>query len=233
MSLGSLAFGLLFFGSISAGWMAYFRWKDQKRPEPLWLLVATLAGGAGSVVAAVLGYSAAGTLGAHADWAYLSHASFPQAWMMAMLIGVVEEAAKMLPVVPIAMWSRHFDEPLDGIIYAACAGIGFSVTESAALFAGGEFGLGEGLFRALVAPITHALFAAPWGLGLAAWVFRRDARALGMGFAIAATCHAMYDLLLARPGLPLVGSAMIVLGLWVWLIRTGQRLAQVPPRPRT
>jgi RsiW-degrading membrane proteinase PrsW (M82 family) len=59
----------------------------------------------------------------------------------------------------------QFDEPIDGLIYSSAVAIGFASLESLlyAPHAGGP----ELLARTLTAPLTHSLFAAPWGLGLA------------------------------------------------------------------
>ena len=207
----------------AAAWLVYFRWKDRARPEPWGLQLATFAVGAGAVGAALLGYRAADALGPVASWEALV-GPWARAVPAALVIGTVEEAAKLLPVLPIALASRHFDELWDGPVYAGAAAVGFALAETALLAASGELGLVDGAARAVAAPITHAVFAAPWGLGLARFVLRRDRRALALGFAASAGTHGLYDLLLARPGFQLA-AAGIVLALWVWMLWTAHRLA--------
>ena len=54
-------------------------------------------------------------------------------WMLALLAGVTEETGKLAAVVAIALVAqRHFDEPLDGLIYGSFAGLGAALEESAA-----------------------------------------------------------------------------------------------------
>jgi RsiW-degrading membrane proteinase PrsW (M82 family) len=85
----------------------------------------------------------------------------------------------------------------------------------------------DGVARALAAPITHALFAAPAGLGLAYAVLQRKYWALALGFAASVVLHAAYDLFLAQPGLQLAASG-VVLAVWVWLIWVARELVRRP-----
>lgn len=86
----------------------------------------------------------------------------------------------------------------------------------------------EQLARAAVSPLTHALFAAVWGLGLArALLVARTARgrflwqagplAAGMGL------HGLYDYFILAFDATWASSA-VILALWVGLIVTGRRL---------
>ncbi len=53
---------------------------------------------------------------------------------MALLAGATEEAAKLLVVAVIALASRrHFNEPIDGLIYGSFAGLGAALEESVAV----------------------------------------------------------------------------------------------------
>ena len=214
-------------GAGAAAWITYLRYKDRRRPEPL-VLVLLLAGvGAASVGIALLGYDMLGAAGSPVSWDTLM-GPLPRALPAALAIGLVEETAKLAPVLPIALFSRHFDELWDGPIYAGAAGVGFAAAESLALFAGGvSFGT-EALARAAAAPITHALFAMPWGLGLSWWKLRGRGSALLLGLLASGALHGLYDLLLARPGLHLA-AAGLVLALWLAVLATGRRLARARP----
>jgi hypothetical protein len=48
------------------------------------------------------------------------------------------------------------------------------------------------------------------------------------GLAVSIGSHALYDLLLARPNLPLFYAASVVLVLWLWLIRVMPTSAPAP-----
>lgn len=241
-----LAFALAIFAGAALGWVLYFRWKDHKHPEPRWLLAVTMVAGALATLPALLFYSAFDELGIHATWNVLATGRAREALTAALAVGASEETAKLLAVLPIALFSRHFDELLDGFVYAGCAGLGFAAAESAALFALGDLSTGGGLARAVAAPITHALFSAPWGYGLAILILKRrkvsppwPKGSLGgfgqfvVGGGLGVVAHGLYDLALAREEQGMASlSALVILALWMWFIRTARRLERVPPVDR-
>ncbi|HVE83688.1 MAG TPA: PrsW family glutamic-type intramembrane protease [Myxococcales bacterium] len=211
------------------GWLLYFRWKDRARPEPPWIMAAAAGGGMAAVLLAFLGYRLGGAAGADTSWEQLQDAPALPAIAAALRVGGVEEVCKLVVVLPIALWASHFDEVLDGIVYAACSAAGFATAETAWLFTHGEWAFGDALGRGVVAPITHALLAAPWGLGLSLALLRRRRWALPLGLLLSITAHAAYDLLLARPGVPPALSAVVMLALWLWFLRAAPRLAREAP----
>lgn len=214
----------------SAAWVVYLRWKDRRRPEPLALMLAAVGGGGLAVGAAFGAYRVFDWLGAEATWGGLS-GPLPSAVGIAAVIGAAEEGAKLLPVWVFARFSRHFDELLDGAVYAGASAIGFSAAETATMIWLGEGSSIQLLTRAVAAPITHVLFAAPAGLGLAAWMLRRRPRLFVLGSVVSVTAHGGYDLLLAR-GLPgaQAFAAVIVLVLWLAFLETARRLEPDPAR---
>ncbi|MBF5041840.1 PrsW family intramembrane metalloprotease [Aggregicoccus sp. 17bor-14] len=220
------------FCASALAWVGYFRWKDRRRPEPWVLLLLVLGGGAAAALLALAGFDRLEALGVGTAWEDVAGPTLRRSLGAALRIGGVEEVAKLLPVLLLALTDRHFDEVLDGIVYAACAGVGFALAENAVMWSGGALGAQEAVARALAAPLTHALLAAPAGLGLALAVLRRRpwALALPMGLALSAAAHALYDWLLAQPGLPPGVHTFVVLALWVWLMRMSPKLARLPPR---
>jgi protease PrsW len=208
-------------------WLGYFRWKDALHPEPVLLMLAVAAGGAGAAVLALATFAGLEALGLPTAWEQLASPAWGEALGAALRVGLVEEGAKLLPVLPVALRLRCYDEPLDGIVYAACAGLGFAAAESAVLLWTGELGPIDSLARAAAAPLTHALMAAPAGLGLAAAVLHARRWALPLGLGASVGVHALYDLLLARPELPPAGAALLVLALWGWLLWVAPRLARL------
>src|SRR5688572_14046496 len=111
-------------GASAGVWIAYFRWKDKAHPEPRTMVLLGVIGGAIAVGAALLGYGTVELLGRRVEWATLVEGTVSAAIADALLIGAVEECAKLLPVVLIARFSAHFDEVLDGIVYAGFAAVG-------------------------------------------------------------------------------------------------------------
>ena len=215
----------------AAGWLLYFRWKDRARPEPPWTMVAAAAGGAVAILLSLLGYAFATAAGAETSWDLLQSGIVP-AMKGALQVGAVEEASKLLAVLPIALGSSHFDEVFDGIVYAACSALGFATAEMWWLLSHGDFDLLIALGKAVTGPISHALLAAPWGLGLSLTILKKKRLALPIGLAISIVAHGGYDLLLARPDLPPVVSAVVVLAIWVWFLWYSPRLARLAPVAR-
>ncbi|HEX5135374.1 MAG TPA: PrsW family glutamic-type intramembrane protease [Planctomycetota bacterium] len=114
-------------------------------------------------------------------------------------IGLVEEAMKLLPFLLFACRNPAFDEPMDGIVYAAAAALGFATAENA-LYAT-VYGGDVLVYRAFTSTLAHLAFAGLWGY---AWGIRR--RRAG-AFAAAVGLHGAYDLLLS-PGEPTLRHRM-------------------------
>jgi RsiW-degrading membrane proteinase PrsW (M82 family) len=75
----------------------------------------------------------------------------------------MREAAKVAAVWP-AFRSKYFDEPMDGLVYASAAALGFATVENA--FTLHVHGGWLWLFRTLVALPAHVFFACSWGYAL-------------------------------------------------------------------
>jgi RsiW-degrading membrane proteinase PrsW (M82 family) len=211
-------------GAGAGAWIAYFRWKDKRRPEPWVVLLLTCMAGVVAVGAALLGYGLLEGAGRAPTWEALGGA-WRTAIPTALAIGLVEETAKLLPVLVVVGLTRHFDELWDGPVYAGAAGIGFALAETLSFLLAGELGTVAGAARAVAAPITHALFVAPAGLGLAYAVLERRRWALPVGFVASVATHGLYDLFLARPGLQLA-AAGVVAAIWVWLLAVARHLTR-------
>ena len=212
-------------GAAAGVWIAYLRWKDKHHPEPLPLLVGTSFAGMVSVSLAFFGFAAFEALGIGISWAHLE-GPWPVAIAGALKIGLVEEGAKFVVVLPIAWRLSHFDEIWDGPIYAASAGVGFAVAETIVFLIAGDFTFVELAARAVSAPITHALFAVPMGLGVAHAVLLKRWWALPAGLSASATIHGAYNLTLARPSMS-IAAAGIVGATWLWLLFIGRDLVKL------
>lgn len=217
------ALTLLVAGAFAVAWGGYFRWKDHGRPEPLSLLAAVLGGGIAAAGLALAGFHGLDLLGRPVEWDALAFGRPWLALVTAAAIGLVEESAKLVPLLLVAQISAHFDERLDGAIYAGCSGVGFALAETALHIAHGET-LGSLWPRIVAAPIAHGLLLAPAGLGFAFWKLERRTGLLAAGLATSVLTHGLYDLLLARyPWGPPASSALIGL-LWAGFIALCPRL---------
>ena len=216
--LFQLALWCAVFGAGTGGWFAYFRLKE-RTPRPFLVMLAATLGGFAAAIASVLVYEKLEMLAAMPSWSNLESGGLI-GLQSSLLIGLVEEGTKLVPTFLVVMVSRRVERTQDAIFIAACAGVGFAAAENMLLWEAGMSGL-DALARAVASPVTHALFAAPWGLGLGRLVRTGQVRTLVLGFAASVMAHAVYDLLLAAPNLPHAVAAGEVLVLWVWmLVRT-------------
>lgn len=184
---------------IAAGllWLVFVRRFDPARPEPWWLVLATFA----------IGFASQRVAGGVEVWSwhaseYLDHralamdhraTAFPVSFALCFLVvGVVEEGAKLLATT-FARRRREFDEPIDGIVYAAAAAIGFAAAENIEYFTDYRLADGITVSRSLLAMPGHVMMSAVWGYALGQGLLRRGRlRALGW-FAVAAALHAAWD----------------------------------------
>src|SRR6185436_9131184 len=86
---------------------------------------------------------------------------------------IVEETAKALILLIFFFWKKdEFDGVIDGIVYAAMAGLGFAMTENIQYYGKAVIqGGGEGLtlvfiLRGFLAPFSHPMFTSFTGIGL-------------------------------------------------------------------
>ncbi len=224
----SLAPWAALFCGTAAAWFMYIRRKGGDGSRSISLRLLAMAGGAIAVRLALAGFDSCSALGLRIEWQELIGAQWSKSVTCSLLIGAIEEGAKMLPVLWILALGR-FERPVEGLVLAACSGIGFATAESLVLLSDGQLTLWHGLARAATTPITHALFAAPWGLGLGALALRNKVWPLVIGIAASVCAHALYDGVLSRPNIPPVVAAGVVLMLWVWLIVRSEGRTAVQP----
>jgi protease PrsW len=150
------------------------RWVDRWEPEPRpALLFAFLWGGGVAVVTALL-FDLGVQVATMASGGALAVNEVTSAVLQAPL---VEESAKGFGIL-ILLWTsrKHFDGPVDGVVYAATIAAGFAFTENIqyfgiALAEGGVEALGMTfVVRGIFSPFAHVMFTACTGfaLGLAA-----------------------------------------------------------------
>ena len=177
------------------------RWIDRWEPEPRSVLAfAFLWGAAASVlVALVVGLVAEAVLASAgtSDGAIDFLGAVVQA-------PIVEESAKGFGVLLIFLVARkHFDGPIDGVVYAATVAGGFAFTENI-LYFGAELGAGEGssvvgvfIIRGLMSPFAHVMFTLCTGVALGLAARRRGVLpgllAFVVGLVPAMLLHALWN----------------------------------------
>lgn len=120
--------------------------------------------------------------------------------------------------------NREFNEPVDGIIYAAAAGLGFATVENL-LYVFSAYGdsfilaLQTGVARGLLSVPAHVLFSTMWGaaLGIARFMPGPGRKLLvWKGLFLAMAAHAIFNFLVLRSAM---GFAILVLvllpSLWI------------------
>ncbi|MEI7553775.1 PrsW family glutamic-type intramembrane protease [Candidatus Chlorohelix sp.] len=116
-----------------------------------------------------------------------------------LIVSLTEELGKLAITYFLAYRNPAFNEPVDGIIYAAASGLGFATFENV------FFIINEGpliiLLRGPVSTLGHVLFSAMWGaaLGLAKFDHLRTTarKRVVVGFILAVITHAIFDLIIA------------------------------------
>ena len=203
-------------------WLWFFVRRDIYRPEPRRLLALTFFLGMLSTIPA--GILNTVFIDYHmwdgaADFAAVASA-------MLLIVGPAEELSKFLVVRLGPFRSLYFDEPGDGLVYAAAASLGFASLENLIYIL--NFGPEVMLGRAPISTLAHVIFGSFWGygLGLQTQEGRRSRRLwLAGSLIIAAAVHGLFNVLVfsAWP----LALILVALGLW-WTLgrfRWAQRIS--------
>ena len=167
-------------------------------------------------------------------------AAFP---VLSLVLGapVLEGALKFLVVRQTIYRHAEFDEPMDGIVYAAATALGFATVQNVLYLWGGVAtpeqlsplvaGLAPGyavgvtfMVRSMLSVPGHALWSTVWGyaLGRAKFMAAGPAARWLVAGALLAACalHGLHNLLtVLSPWVGLAGLSVLALVLWSWLNR--------------
>lgn len=218
---------------------------DRHRPEPRWTLRKIALAGALSTLPLIIIQVLIKT---PIDGTY--EAAFYNGFVVA---AITEETAKFLCVYWFVWHKPEFDERLDGIVYAARAGLGFALVENVLylrMVAGTDQFLFVWIARALLAVPGHAIWAGLMGYFAAVRRFDRVGPGLVGGLLIAIVLHGLYDaVLFSQPNLiadfgPAANllvfgvPVLIIVAGGVWLRRLARRALEAdqlrpihPPPP--
>ncbi|GED12739.1 glutamic-type intramembrane protease PrsW [Aneurinibacillus migulanus] len=178
--------------------LSYFYLKDKYETEPLHMVVKSFITGillVFPVMVVQFGFQEELELGV-----------FAQSYFLA---GFLEEFFKWFMIYYTVYKHVEFNEPYDGIVYAAAVSLGFATLEN--FFYLLSHGLSTAFFRALLPVSSHGLFGVLMGYYLGKAKFVADPRKkriyLGMSLGIPVLLHGTYDFIL------MAGSDV-----WPWLI---------------
>ena len=170
--------------------MAYVDRLDAKRPEPrATLRRVALAGALSTIPCVIAGLVLMAFAPPKGTYAHALYESFAVA-------GGVEELAKVLVVYWFVWHKPEFDERLDGIVYAARAGLGFALVENVLYLLSAEDMAGFVtiyLLRAFLAVPGHAIWAGIMGYYAARRRLDGDGPGLVGGLLAAVVLHGSYD----------------------------------------
>jgi RsiW-degrading membrane proteinase PrsW (M82 family) len=147
----------------------------------------------------------------------------------------IREAAKVAATWP-AFRSRHFDEPYDGVVYAAIAALGFAAVENAMMLRAHPTGA-IWIARALLALPAHVFFASVWGYALGrAKQAKRPGAIFPLAWLVATLMHGLYSHLVYGRGpgalvvvIPLLAMMGVVAVLAARDLRMrGNRISRIP-----
>lgn len=208
----------------AAFWIGYFHYKDRLRPEPVRNLVFSYLLGFTSGLVCYAFYAVLSRAGITADFQALLARTTPMEFFSysVVFVGLVEEIFKFLPFLLAVRRYKAFDEPIDGIVYAAALAVGFAGFENLLYlpFLKGFAFLG----RAVASPLTHTVFSSIWGYAVARAILMRKSIVFAavVGIALAGLSHGLFNYLTFSPALRVL-SALLILVIWAWGIRTLER----------
>ena len=202
-------------------WLWYFNRYDVGDREPLSKLLLCLVFGAIAVIPA-LSFEAP-----FRELLQTPNSLWVQMGVSFFIVGFGEELFKLLAVYLAVARSPEFSEPMDGIIYAIAASIGFSVVENILYIS--AFGLIVAPLRGTIATLAHIAFS-----GLAGYYFGRSKysphpkRELALGLALATFFHGLYDFLLITGLASPFVLIFFILGLHYLLLMVIKRSVNIP-----
>ena len=215
-------------------WLLFYL-REDRHPEPKLLLLLTFAGGMASAFLAMAAeLFALGKNGIAMGLVGMATTPF----LFFLVIGLVEEYAKYLPVKFLVVNKSDFDEPVDAMIYMMTAALGFAAMENALFILPFFFEVVQNVIsvlpltqenvllgfdvtanRFLGANLLHALSSGIVGFFLArAWFHPRRHHFVAIGILMAALLHALFNYLILTREVLAQGTFYIILLLSVMAV---------------
>ncbi|MEA1874116.1 MAG: PrsW family glutamic-type intramembrane protease [Bacteroidota bacterium] len=171
--------------------LAYVYHRDKYNKEPWWLLLFSFVGGALTVPPIIWWETAMLDImpaveTVNQDALYVSF----------LVAGLCEETSKLIILLLVVYRSTHFNEKIDGIVYAVFVSLGFALVENIMYVVSG--GQEVGLMRAITAVPAHAIFAIAMGFHLAKAKFsaRKRYRHFALALLVPIILHGTYNYIL-------------------------------------
>ena len=207
------------------GWWIYK--KDSLRPEPLRMLYKAFLYGVGSTFVTLVITSFLAMAGV----VLYDLGSFKGAVSTALFAAALpEECAKLLMLWLFLRNNPYYDEYLDGIVYAACVGLGFAGTENILYLLQSDNWLGTGIMRGITAVPAHFAIACAMGYFYSKRHFGDRSKLTAVCvLAVPVIIHWVYDALAFSegifPALSVVINVLFVLLIWLVYRNTMRRIS--------
>lgn len=170
---------------VSFLWLRHIYHLDIHQKEDKWLLAKIFFIGCLSAIPAGFLNSSMGAIGGML--------------LMMVMVGFIEEGVKYGAVKLSACKNKDFDEPLDGILFAGTAALGFAFVENIDYnFIGltREEGTGDMLLMRTMTPFLHMMLSGIWGAYLGLYKMGHISKSKFYLFLIyMALAHSVYDLM--------------------------------------
>jgi len=207
-----LSYSVIFLFSILPGllWVWFFSAKDVHREPPAMLMKTFVAGMVSVLPAAFLEIPLRPYL--------TDNSGLSSSLIFALFaIGLVEEGVKLGAAYLAALRTSWCDEPVDAVIYAVTAALGFATAENAVYIL--AYGTEVALIRAVLTNIAHASFAGIYGVaaGLIK-IYKLSPAAIWPSFAGAVLLHATYDLFVVLQLVPPFIAVLLVYAIYRYVI---------------
>jgi protease PrsW len=187
------AYGLLGAVLMLGVWFIYFQQIDGFEPKRLWYSAVIVAGGMIFSCFSVPLYDAF-AFGLHPNDTYQKGLLY-----YVLVVGLIEESLKVLPVLLVLWLTRAIDRPVDYIIYGSISALGFAFIEN--LLPGAEWRPGTISARVLGAVILHMAETSLIMYGLFYSRYRVKKKPLWyflLAFVAACALHGFFDFSAAR-----------------------------------
>jgi RsiW-degrading membrane proteinase PrsW (M82 family) len=210
---------------------------DEER-EPPWLVITTFVlGSVAALLSLLITSRAAGLTGL--DVRVSAAGESGALVFLFFVVAPTQEAGKVAAAWP-AFLSKHFDEPYDGVVYAAASSLGFAAVENGFVLHAHPTG-GIWIARALLSLPAHVFFACLWGYALGR-AKRSKARIpiFPPAFVAAIAAHGLYAHFVYGRGpgaLLAVTPLLAVMGFVAWFLgrdlrARGERPSRIPSSSR-
>lgn len=175
--------------------LGYIYWQDRKSPEPIRQLVKATAWGVLSIFLSLSISTPLQSIGIVPEDVYSLGDAIAVAFLGA---AVPEELAKLFVLWIFLRNNRHFDERMDGIVYAVCVSLGFAGLENILYIMGDADWMGVALSRAIFAVPGHFCYGVVMGYFYSLARFSSANRQFNLALALIAPIllHGVYDAIL-------------------------------------